>query len=69
MALRDERLCEMKEEELDYIIDSIAPHGLWEYNGTWGYNRYAEEDSAKIKWIGAVSVNHYFLLKKYGRLE
>ena len=56
-------------QELDYLIDSIAPHGMWDYNESWGYDKYAEEDSAKLKWIGAGTVNNYFLLKKYGRLE
>lgn len=69
MYLSDAELENMKEKELDSIIDRIAPHGLWEYEGNWGYTKYAEEDSAKIKWIGAVSVNNYYLLKKYGRLE
>lgn len=69
MHLNDAELCRMREAQLDYIIDHIAPHGLWEYEGSWGYTKYAEEDSAKIKWIGAVSVNNYYLLKKYGRLE
>ena len=60
---------EAKNQELDYLIDSIAPHGMWDYNESWGYDKYAEEDSAKLKWIGAGTVNNYFLLKKYGRLE
>lgn len=69
MYLTDSRLKEMIDQELDYIIDSIAPHGLWEYEGDWKTNKYAEEDSAKIKWIGAVSVNKFYILKKFGRLE
>lgn len=69
MALNDNELNNMIDLQLDSIIDKIQPHGLWDYEGNWGYNKYAEEDSAKIKWVGAVSVNNYFYLKKYGRIE
>ncbi len=69
LYLEDLSLSAMVDEQLDFIISSIAPHGLWEYPGNWGYNTYAEEDSAKLKWIGAISVNYYFYLKKYGRIE
>lgn len=68
LYLNDEELNEKINLELDYIIDSLASHGLWEKKGDWGYNKYAEEDSAKLKWIGAETVNNYFILKKYGRL-
>lgn len=69
LYLNDKELNEKLDLELDYIIDSVASHGMWEYLGSWGYNKYAEEDSAKIKWLGAVSVNNYFILKKCGRIE
>ena len=69
LYLNDSAFDEAKNQELDYLIDSIAPHGMWDYNESWGYDKYAEEDSAKLKWIGAGTVNNYFLLKKYGRLE
>lgn len=69
LYLSDKELNEMIDKQLDNIIDSICSHGLWEYQGNWGYNKYAEEDSAKLKWIGAVSVNNFFYLKKYGRIE
>lgn len=69
LYLEDSAFDEAKNQELDYLIDSIAPHGMWDYNESWGYDKYAEEDSAKLKWIGAGTVNNYFLLKKYGRLE
>lgn len=68
-ALDDPLLNKLKDEQLDYLIMHIAPHGMWDYKGSWGYNKYAEEDSAKLKWIGHGTVNNYFLLKKYGRLE
>lgn len=60
---------EKRQKELDYMIDNIAPHGLWNHDKKWGYDKYAEEDSAMIKWVGAESVNNYYLLKKYGRIE
>ena len=69
LYISDPAIDELKEEQLDYLIQSIAPHGMWNYEGSWGYNKYAEEDSAKLKWIGCGTVNNYFLLKKYGRLE
>lgn len=69
MYLNDPKLNELKDKELDYIIDSIEPHGLWENKRSWGYNKYAEEDSAKLKWIGAQSINNLFILKLHERLE
>lgn len=69
LYLNDEKLNEYINMELDYIISSIAPHGLWDYTKSWGYDKYAEEDSAKLKWVGAISVNNFFLLKKFGRVE
>lgn len=65
----NENLKEKIDLQLDYIIESIKSHGLWEKEKSWGYNKYAEEDSAMIKWIGAESVNNYYILKKFGRLE
>ncbi|MCR5350276.1 MAG: hypothetical protein K6E20_04715 [Acholeplasmatales bacterium] len=55
--------------ELDHLISSIKSFGLWDYNGTWGYDKYPEEDSAKLKWIGCITAINYFYLKKYGRLD
>lgn len=69
LYLNDNELNDKKNLELDYIIDSIAPHGLWDHLESWGYNTYAEEDSAKIKWIGADTVNNYYILKINGRIE
>ena len=69
LYLDDSQFDDLKNQELDYLIGSIAKHGMWDHLGGWGYDKYAEEDSAKLKWIGAGTVNNYFLLKKYGRLE
>lgn len=55
--------------ELDEIIESRAPHGLWEHKGDWGTNKYAEYDSAMLKWIGCESVNNIAVLLKHGRIE
>ena len=68
LYLNDDELNEKINLQLDDIIDNLKSHGLWEKKGDWGYNKYAEEDSAKLKWIGAETVNNYFILKKYGRL-
>ena len=69
LYLNDNSFDDLKNQQLDYLIDTIASHGMWDYTGSWGYDKYAEEDSAKLKWIGCGTVNNYFLLKKYGRLE
>lgn len=67
--ISSKKLDELKDKQLDFIIDSIAPFGLWDHKKSWGYDKYAEEDSAMIKWVGAETVNNYFVLKKYGRIE
>lgn len=54
---------------LDSIIDTIAPHGLWEHKKGWGINNYPEEDSAMLKWIGAETVTNLALLQHYNRIE
>ncbi|MGM9969367.1 MAG: hypothetical protein ACI35S_03120 [Anaeroplasma sp.] len=69
LYISSEKLDAAKNQQLDHIIDSIAPHGLWNHNSTWGYDKYAEEDSAMLKWIGAETVNNYYLLKKFERIE
>ena len=67
--LNDERLNDLKNSELDYLIDSIKSFGLWDFDCDWGYNDYPEADSASLKWIGAITVNNFYYLKKCGRLE
>ncbi len=69
LYLNDDELKKLIDEQLDYIIDNRAPHGLWEHKGDWGYDKYPEEDTAMMKWIGAESVLNYFYLKKFGRVE
>ena len=69
MYISSKKLDELKDKQLDYIIDSVASFGLWDHKKSWGYDKYAEEDSAMIKWVGAETVNNYFILKKYGRIE
>ncbi len=68
--LKNDKLDEYRDIELDYLVDSIASFGLWDYKKGWNNGGiYAEEDSAMIKWIGANSVNNYYLLKYFGRIE
>lgn len=69
LYISSDKLDKLKNEQLDYIISSIASFGLWDHKRPWGYDKYAEEDSAMIKWVGAETVNNYFILKKYGRIE
>ena len=69
MYISSKKLDELKDQQLDHIISSIASFGLWDHKKSWGYDKYAEEDSAMIKWVGAETVNNYFILKKYGRIE
>lgn len=69
MYLDDEKLNEAREIELDYLIDNIASFGLWDYKKPWGNEKYPEEDSAMLKWIGANTVNNYYKLKYFGRIE
>lgn len=54
---------------LDRIIQSRKSHGLWEHAKDWGTNRYAEADSAALKWLGAETVKNLWLLMRYGRIE
>ena len=56
------------EQQLDTLVAKIAPHGLWEYEKSWDMP-YPEEESAKLKWLGAISVDHYLLLKTYHWIE
>lgn len=69
LYLENSKLDELKNKELDYLIDNIKSFGLWDSNCNWGYNDYPEEDSASLKWIGATTVNNYYYLKKCGRIE
>lgn len=65
----DDKLKNKLEEELDEIIDLRASHGLWEHKGDWGTNKYAEYDSAMLKWIGCESANNIAILLKWNRVE
>ena len=65
----DEKLNIRLNEELDEIILSRASHGLWEHKKGWGTDKYAEADSAMLKWLGAESVYNLYLLNKYNRIE
>lgn len=64
----DEHWQEVLDGELDLLVDSRVSHGLWEHKGDWGTNKYAEYDSATLKWIGAESVNNFAILLKYNRV-
>lgn len=69
VLLNIEKGNELKDLEADYLISNIKSFGLWDYNGSWGWDKYPEFDSASLKWIGHITAINYFYLKKYGRLE
>ena len=69
MYIKDDKLDEARQKELDYLIDSVASFGLWDYKKSWGNGIYPEEDSAMLKWIGANTVNNYYKLKYFERIE
>ncbi len=56
------------DDNLDYLITSIKPHGLWEAPFDWS-NEIAEGATAGIKWIGVISCINFYNLKKFGRIE
>lgn len=55
-------------EHLDYLIESLPSHCLWEANWSWG-NNYPEEESALLKWMGCITYRNLYLLKKFNRIE
>lgn len=67
--LHSEKLDKARELELDYLVDSVAKFGMWDYNKGWGSDRYPEADSAMLKWLGAVAVNNFYKLKECKRIE
>ncbi|MBQ9449586.1 MAG: hypothetical protein IJU60_06920 [Acholeplasmatales bacterium] len=69
MNLHSKKLDEARELELDYLVDSVAKFGMWDYNKGWGSERYPEADSAMLKWLGAVAVNNFYKLKECKRIE
>ncbi len=63
----NEEAKELLERDLDYIIDSIASHGLWDHKSDWDEDKYPEASSASLKWIGVESYRNLYLLKKFNR--
>lgn len=59
---------ELIDLNLDYLITSIKPHGLWESSFDWS-NEIAEGATASIKMIGVVSCTNFYNLKKFNRIE
>ncbi|MGM9971914.1 MAG: hypothetical protein ACI35W_05850 [Anaeroplasmataceae bacterium] len=64
----DEAINELIDEHLDYIINSVASHGLWEPNFYWD-NDQAEASTAQIKWMGVIAIRNILWLRKFNRLE
>lgn len=65
---KDNKLNELIELNLDYLIETIKPHGLWESNLKWN-NDYPEQTTALLKGMGLVTINNLYVLKKYKRIE
>ncbi len=63
-----EKYDDLINQNLDYIITSIKPHGLWEAPFDWS-GEIAEGATAQIKWIGVISVINSYYLKKFNRIE
>jgi hypothetical protein len=64
----DKKYDDLIDQNLDYIITSIKPHGLWEAPFDWS-SEIAEGATAQIKWIGVISVINSYYLKKFNRIE
>lgn len=59
---------ELIDLNLDYLVESIKPHGLWEAPFDWS-SEIAEGSTAQIKWIGCISCKNLDILKKFNRIE
>lgn len=64
----DEEVTKLIEANLDYLVDSLPIHGLWEANWTW-CNDYPEQQTALLKWMGCITCRNLLILKKFNRLE
>lgn len=63
----DDELLALMEQNADVIIEQRASHGLWEPFHSWETS-YPEEDSAMLKWIGYMTWNYLYLLKKFKKI-
>ena len=59
---------ELKNKVLDDIVSRLKPFMLWEEDIDWGNDR-AEQDIAKLKYLGIFTVNYIRLLDKNGYIE
>ena len=64
----DDEINKLIDAHLDYIINSVASHGLWEPNFYWD-NDQAEASTAQIKWMGVIAIRNLEWLKKFKRIE
>lgn len=55
---------EILEEAINLLIDQLLPVGMWENKKKWN-NKYPEGDVAEIKWMGAISAENFYYIKKY----
>ena len=64
----DKKIDDLIDLNLDYLIKSIKPHGLWEAPFDWS-NEIAEGATAQIKWIGVISCINVNYLMRFNRIE
>lgn len=64
----NEDINKLIDEHLDYLIESVASHGLWEPNFYWD-NDQAEASTAQIKWMGVIAIRNLEWLRKFNRIE
>ncbi len=63
----NDEINELINKNLDFVIESLPNHGLWEANHQWN-NEFPEGDTAMIKWMGPITVRNLLWLKKFNRL-
>lgn len=64
----DAEINKLIDKNLDFLITSIKPHGLWDAPFDWS-GEIGEGSTAQIKWIGAISCKYLDYLRKFNRIE
>lgn len=64
----DKEIDELIEKNLDYIIETLPNHGLWEATHNWN-NEFPEAETALLKWMGYITNRNLIWLKKFNRFE
>lgn len=61
-------LVELKEEEINTLIENRLKVGLWDVRYDWG-NKDPEQEVSELKEISKVAVDNLLILKSYNSLE